>query len=354
MMQLTNKIAYTTCLLALLASGCGKKMTENSDKAATSATATKVTVYVAKEMDYVPVLNFTGTAEANREANLGASIPGRVEKIHFTKGSYVPEGAVIAEMSDEMLIQAQIELEAIRKDFERISRLREKESISVMDYDHIKAKFDASQTKVNMLKKNTSITAPFGGVLTDITVDEGENYSFVPSISSDLKVQSGIATIRQLNPLKISIEVNEKEIVLISRGQHADVLFDAYPGELVSGKVNYISPVLSPTTRTATVEVTIPNREMKLKPGMFCRVSVSMPQSKGVFVPVNALYRQQGTGEDYLFIVTDENKVTRRRVTRGESKENFIRIPEIKVNESVVIDGKNKLNEGSPIEIVNS
>ena len=213
MMQLTNKIAYTTCLLAIFAGGCSTKTTENSGHSATSpATATKVTVHVAKEMEYIPVLNFTGTAEANREAALGASIPGRVEKIHFAKGSYVPEGAVIAEMSDEMLIQAQIELEAIRKDFERISRLKEKESVSVMDYDHMKAKFDASQTKVNMLKKNTSITAPFGGVLTDITVQEGENYTFVPSVSSDLKMQSGILTIRQLNPLKIIIEVNEKRL----------------------------------------------------------------------------------------------------------------------------------------------
>jgi len=125
MMKLTNKIAYATCLLTIFAGGCSTKTTENSGHSATSpATATKVTVHVAKEMEYIPVLNFTGTAEANREAALGASIPGRVEKIHFSKGSYVPEGAVIAEMSDEMLIQAQIELEAIRNDFERISRLK--------------------------------------------------------------------------------------------------------------------------------------------------------------------------------------------------------------------------------------
>ena len=134
------------------------------------ATATKVTVHVAKEMEYIPVLNFTGTAEANREAALKA-IPGRVEKIHFSKGSYVPEGAVIAEMSDEMLIQAQIELEAIRKDFERISRLKEKESVSVMDYDHMKAKFDvANQSKY--AEEEYLYYRSFRGVLTDITVQE--------------------------------------------------------------------------------------------------------------------------------------------------------------------------------------
>ena len=320
MMQLTNKLAYTTCLLAIFAGGCSTKTTENSGHSAKSlATATKVTVHVAKEMEYTPVLNFTGTAEANREAALGASIPGRVEKIHFSKGSYVPEGAVIAEMSDEMLIQAQIELEAIRKDFERISRLKEKESVSVMDYDHMKAKFDASQTKVNMLKKNTSITAPFGGVLTDITVQEGENYTFVPSVSSDLKMQSGILTIRQLNPLKIIIEVNEKEINSISRGQHADVVFDAYPDEPVSGKVSYISPVLSSVTRTAMVGYHY-QQGNEIETG-YVRQGFDLHAADNRRVcPRKCPVQATGNGRNYLFMVVDQNRVTRRKVTRGESK----------------------------------
>ena len=349
MMQITNKIVSLICLTAFLVGGCSTKTTENNNQAEPT---TKVTVYIAKEMEFTPSLNYTGTAKAYKEANLGASIPGRVERIHFEKGSFVPKGEVIAEMSDEMLIQAQIELEAIRKDYERLSRLKEKESISIMDYDHIKAKFDASQTKVDMLKRNTSITAPFSGTLTDITVEEGENYTFIPSVSSDLKMLSGIATIRQLNPLKIEIEVNEKEIASINRGQEAQIEFDAYPEESFTGKVIYISPVLSSASRTATVELSTSNKNMKLKPGMFCRVSISMTPTTGVFVPMNAVYRQQGTGEEYLFIVEKDNIVTRRRVTRSESISDLVHIPQISAGETIVVDGKNKLNEGSTVEIV--
>ena len=349
MMQTTNKIVSIICLITFLVGGCSKNTSEDSNQAEST---TKVTVYIAKEMEFTPSLNYTGSAKAYKEANLGASIPGRVEKIHFKKGSFVPKGEVIAEMSDEMLIQAQIELEAIRKDYERLSRLKEKESISIMDYDHIKAKFDASQTKVDMLKRNTSITAPFSGTLTDIAVEEGENYTFIPSVSSDLKMLSGIATIRHLNPLKVEIEVNEKEIASINRGQEAQIEFDAYPEESFKGKVNYISPVLSSASRTATVELSIPNQNMKLKPGMFCRVSISMTPTSGVFVPMNAVYRQQGTGQEYLFIVDEDNTVTRRRVTRSESINDLVRIPQISAGETVVVDGKNKLNEGSTVEIV--
>lgn len=352
-MQLKNKMMYAACLLAFLATGCNKKTGGNSE-ADPAAANTRVTVFVAKTMEYTPELTFTGTAKANKEANLGASIPGRVEKIHYAKGSYVPAGALIVEMSDELLIQAQIEMETLRKDLERMARLREKESVSQIDYDHLKARFDASQSKVEMLKKNTSIQAPFGGILTDISVQEGENYSFIPSVGSDMSLQSGIVTIRQLNPLKVCVEVNEKEIASIRRGQNAELLFDAYPGKSVAGKVSYLSPVLSPMTRTSTVEISVPNNDMKLKPGMYCRTAILMPEATGVFVPVNALLRKQGTGDEYVFIVNDDNRtVSRRKISRGIAKGNLLYIDGITAGERVVIDGKNKLDEGSAVEIAN-
>lgn len=348
-MQIINKAILTTSMVAMLLTGCSKNKTTTTVD--TNSTV-KVTVATSQTKEYYPELRYTGTAEPNQEVNLGSAIPGRVEKINYQRGSFVPKGSVIVEMSDEMLIQAQIELEAIRKDFERVSRLKEKGSMSIMDYDHIKAKFEASQSKVDMLKKNTSITAPFGGVLTDVMVNVGENFSFVPSLSDDLKVKGGVVTLMQLNPLKVSIEVNEKELNAIKTGQSVDLFFDAYPDEVISGKVSYISPVLSTMSRTSTVEITVANNSGKLKPGMYCRTAIEMPQATGVFVPVNAIYRQQGTGENYLFIVNSDNTVTRTKITRGESIDAFIHIPEIDENTIVVVDGKNRLDDGSKIEIV--
>ena len=349
-MQLTKKIILSTGLIALLTTGCnnsGSTQVENDTKQ-----TVKVTVAKSVELEYYPRLNYSGTAEAGKEVNLGSAIPGRIEKINYSKGSFVPKGAVIAELSDEMLIQAQIELEAIRKDFERFSRLKEKGSMSIMDYDHIKAKYEASQSKVDMLKKNTSVIAPFGGVLVDIMVNEGENFSFIPSVSNDLKMKSGIATLMQLNPLKVTIEINEKELKSISKGQTVDIYFDAYPDETFQGKVTYISPVLSSISRTSTVEVSIPNNGTKLKPGMFCRTSIELEKTSGVFVPMNAILRQQGTGEDFIYVVNDNNTVSRVPITRGETKDTFVQIPEFGKDIRVVIDGKNKLEEGSQIEIV--
>jgi membrane fusion protein (multidrug efflux system) len=77
-----------------------------------------------------------------------------------------------------------------------------------------------------------------------------------------------------------------------------------------------------------------------------------MPAAKGIFVPINAIHRQQGTGEDFVYVVNTDNTVTRTRVTRGESQNELIRIPELDKSAVVVIDGKNKLEDGAKIEIV--
>jgi len=88
-------------------------------------------------------------------------------------------------------------------------------------------------------------------------------------MSADLKIENGIVSLMQLNPLKVKIEVNEKELPLIHKGNEVEVAFDAYPEEKVIGKIHYISPVLSSVTRTSSVEVEIPNTSLKFKPGMF-------------------------------------------------------------------------------------
>mgnify|MGYP006887393459 FL=1 len=85
---------------------------------------------------------------------------------------------------------------------------------------------------------------------------------------------------------------------------------------------------------------------------MFCRTSIEMPSSTGVFIPINALHRQQGTGEDFVYIVNADNTVTRTKVTRGETRNDLICIAELDKNTVVVIDGKNKLDNDSKIEII--
>lgn len=328
---------------------CKHKSSSDTDAIETVA----VTVATVDEREYAPVLNFSGTVEANRKANLATTLPGRVEKIYFKEGDYIPQGKIIAELSDEMLIQAMVEYETLKKDFERIRRLKEKGSVRVIDYDHIKAKYEASEAKVRLMRKNTTITAPFSGVLTDIMIEEGENYALMPSLSSDFKLKSGILTLMQLNPLKVKIEVNEKNLRFVSKGTLAKMRFDAIPDGEFTGKVRMIKPTLNLSTRTTTVEIELENSKRKIKPGMYANVELVLDKVTGLFVPLNAIYRQIGTGDDYLFVVDAENKVKRVLINRIQTIGDEVVVSGVSKGLRVVIDGKNKLNEGTVVKVSN-
>ena len=101
------------------------------------------------------------------------------------------------------------------------------------------------------------------------------------------------------------------------------------------------------TCGSSTVQIKLP----LATPGSNERFAVALIDSV-MFVPVNAIYRQQGTGDSYVFIVNGDNTVTRTKVTRGESIDTYVHIPEIDENTIVVVDGKNKLDDGATVEIV--
>lgn len=164
-----NKL-HLLAISALVLYSCGSKQEET----VTEAETVKVITVKAEERSYTPTKVFSGTVFANREANLGAALPGKVERIFFEEGQTVKKGDLIVELSDEMLTQAEIEYQALKKDYERVSRLREKGSISEMEYDHVKAKFEASEAKTQMVRKNTQVYAPFSGTLVERMMEEGE------------------------------------------------------------------------------------------------------------------------------------------------------------------------------------
>ena len=311
-----------------------------------------VPVSLSKSVEkvYAPVLTFSGTAFANKEANLGTAIPGRVEKIHFQKGERVYKGDLLVELSSELYIQALIERDALKKDFERVSRLREKGSLSQQDYDHIKAKYDASVAKTEMMKKNAEIRAPFSGVVVDHIVKEGENFFFAPSLKPGYSMTSGIIKLMQLNVLDVEVDVNEKDISKIHDGQQARLVFDAYPEKIYEGEIVIVEPVLSTLSRTAKAHIQISNHDLQIKPGMYAKVSIDLPKTKAVFVPNESIYRQPGTGNDFVFVVKN-NVASKTAVTRIYTVEDMVAVEGLKANQPIVVAGKSKLSDRMPVDV---
>lgn len=309
-----------------------------------------VTTAVATSRSYHPELIYSGTAHPYREANLGTTLPGRVEKIHFQEGDFVKKDQLIVELSAELYAQALAEKNTLEKDYERLQRLKKKGSVSQQKYDHVKAKYEAAKAKARMMKKNCEIRAPFSGTIVDYLVEEGENFMFSPSLQPGYSHTSGVVKIMQLNKLKIKIKVNEKDLPKIKTGQQVKILFDAFPDSPFKGIVDKIKPILSTATRTGEVEIRINNFDKKIKPGMYAKAFIQLPETTNVFIPINSIYRQPGTGNNYVFVVqnkTVSKKPIQKLYTRGEN----VAVKGVRNNVKVVVHGKNKLNDGDQVII---
>lgn len=315
-----------------------------------SISKTAVKVVKSETRVFKPFLELPGTAFADREANLGAALPGRVEKIYFPEGSNVGKGDLLVSLSGELYTQALTEFNALEKDYERVSRLNEKGSISKQDYDHVKAMYDASRSKVAMMRKNAEIVAPFSGTIIEYLVNEGENYFFNLNFDPGYSNTSGILRLMRLDPLQVEVEVNEKDLVNITTGQKALITFDGTGEQLFTGFVSSVRPVLSVITHTATVKIEIRNSNHIIKPGMFGHVKIELNPVTSVSVPLNAIYRQPGTSDDYLFIVNGDT-VRRVRVERLWTDSDVVGIEGVEPGLTIVTSGKEKLHDGSLIEI---
>lgn len=333
-------------IIALGIISCNTKEQQTKEK----ESVIPITVSKSIEKEFIPELKYSGTAFANKEANLGTAIPGRVEKIHFNIGEHVKKGDLIVELSSELYTQALIERNTLKKDFERVSRLRDKESLSEQDYDHIKAKYEATIAKTEMMKKNAEIVAPFSGTIVDHIVKEGENYLFAPSLKVGYSMTSGIVKIMQLDVLKVEIDVNEKDISKIKKGQKAEIIFDAYPQKTFTGTIEAIDPILSTLSRTVKVKIKTENKDLLIKPGMYAKVKIKLPEEKAVFVPIESIYRQPGTGNDYVFVV-EKNIVKRIPVTRKYTLNDLVAVDGIIAETTIAVGGKSKLVDGFKVVI---
>lgn len=346
-MIMKARVLYFFSAAVFLSSACSHEQKD----VATEAELPKVITVKTVDRSYTPTLTYAGTIFAKREANLGAALPGKVERIFFKEGQSVKKGDLIVELSDEMLTQAEIEYQALKKDFERVSRLREKGSISEMEYDHVKAKFEASEAKTQMVRKNTQVHAPFSGTIVERMMEEGEIYFINPGLDPGYSMRSGIVRLMQLDPLVVKFDVNEKDLGLVKKGLSVEVAVDAMPELSIKSQISSVKPMLSTLTRTSPAEVEISNSKGELKPGMFARVSVSLPEQTAVFIPFRTIFRLPGTAEDFVWVVED-NVVKKVIVNRIYTEGDMVAVTGLDSAAELISDGKYRVEEGQRVEVV--
>jgi membrane fusion protein (multidrug efflux system) len=147
----------------------------------------------------------------------------------------------------------------------------------------------------------------------------------------------------------VLIEVVERDIPLVKIGQKAELRAEAYPDQVFEGTVTRIVQSLNRATRTMTVEIDLPNKDRRLKGGMFARVEVTVGTHRHALqIPIDAVSRLENT--QYIYVVR-EGKTQRVDVEIGARNNNLVEILKgLSGDEQVVVSGKDLVQDGTLVQ----
>ena len=204
------------------------------------------------------------------------------------------------------------------------------------------AAVDAAQTQVSLAKRNlgyTVVAAPMAGYVSDRPADIGEYVS----------PQQKVATIVNLNPLRVRIDIPEQAISQIHTGESVSVSVAAYPDRSFAGHVARVSPSVTSTSRTLTVEADVENPKAELKPGQFATVRILLPQTEAaVLVPQRAL--RTISGATYVFVIKNGH-AEQRLVQPGQTEGDLVELKSgVAADEVVATSNVDQLSDGAAVK----
>lgn len=299
----------------------------------------KVEQVFQKEIDML--YDYTAIVQAEAVNNIAPTIPGRIDKIYVEVGSRVSKGQLLVQMDANSLTQAKSKLDNLETTFKRINELYKVGGVSKSDWEAQQTALDVARTAYQNLKDNTQLISPISGVVSLRNYDSGDLYAGNP-----------ILQVQQIRPVKLRINVSEMQYTKIKEGMEAKVKIEVYDNEEFIGKVSLVYPTIDPRSHTFPVEITIPNTDEKIRPGMYAKVSINMGKNNHVLVPDVSIVKQQGSGDRYVYVYKD-GKVSYNKVVIGRQIGDMYEIISgVEDGDFVATTTLSKLNNGMEVELV--
>jgi RND family efflux transporter MFP subunit len=197
---------------------------------------------------------------------------------------------------------------------------------------------DAAISQLALAKRNlgyTVVVSPMPGYISDRPADVGEYVS----------PQQKVATVVNLNPLRVRIDVPEQAIPQIHTGESVSVSVAGYPDRNFAGRVARVSPNVTASSRTLTVEADVENPRAELKPGQFATIRILLPQTEpAVLVPQRAL--RTVSGSTYVYVIKNGHAEA-RLVQSGQTEGDMVELKSgVAADELVATSNVDQLSDG--------
>ena len=320
-------------------------------------------------------LTVVGNLIGETTVSVAPRAAGRLQDVTVRLGDRVSRGQRIAKIEDYELVeqikqqeaaqevsqatirQRETDLALARTGLERSMSLFEKKLIAKQVLDDSESRHQSAQAQLDLARAqaqqsrarldelkinlgNTIITSPVNGFISRRLVDPG----------ASVGQNAPIVEVVDISRVRLIANVVEKDLKQLQSGDVTRVEVDAFPGETFMGRIARVSPVLDPATRTAPIEVEIPNPSYRLKPGMYARVSITLDTTKdALVVPANALVDLGGRRG--VFQPLSETAVFRAVQVGNEQGQLVEIVGGLTEGQEVITTGAGQLRDGDRIVI---
>lgn len=333
--------------VAIALVSCGGKKVNSAVGEVLSATAQQDVVRpveaAAAVSRSVPQDNvYSSTVEAYATNNIAPQAGGRIRKIYAEVGDYVPKGKLLAEMDRLQLDQTHLQMVNDSIELGRIRALYEQGGVAKSDLDAMELAFAVRKSTYANLKENTILRSPVTGYVTARNYDKGDLYTMAQPLF----------TVQQVVPVKLYVGISESEYTKVKVGDKVSLTADALPGRTFTGKITRLNPTINAMTHTFQAEVVVQNGDRALRPGMYARVTVNFGNRRSLIVPDQAVVKQEGTGQKFLYIVQQDSTVNYVPVTLGKHIGTEYEVLDgIDEGDLVVFKGQTALKHGSRVRV---
>ncbi len=320
---------------------------------------TTVSSVSVKEEDWAPRLTAVGSVSAVQGAVVSAELAGVVSQISFENGGEAKKGEVLmkldASQEEALLRSAEAEAQLAQTDLERSRDLAMKKVVSSAELDSAQSKFRRLNAVVDQVRSSIAkktLIAPFDGQLGIRQVNVGQM----------INAGQQVVPLTSLDPVFADFALPQQYLGQLTAGLEVHVTTDAIPGRVFNGKLTAINSMVDSSTRNITLQATLDNSDHALRPGMFAKAEVMLPEKhKALVVPGSAIsYAPFG---DSVFVIEKkkdektgkESQVIRQQFVRvGEGRGDLVAITQgLKAGETIVSTGVFKLRNGMTVTINN-
>jgi membrane fusion protein (multidrug efflux system) len=308
-----------------------------------------------REEKWQSTLSAIGSVTAAQGVTVTPEIAGTVHEIAFESGAVVAKGDLLVRLdtsSEEAQLRAlEAQEELARLNLARDRSLRDQKMISQSQLDATEATLKQTHGNADAIRAviaKKTIRAPFAGRLGLRLINLGQY----------LEAGKPIVSLQSLTPVYADFSLPQQELARLKTGMTVRVTTDAYPDREFDGTLFAINPDLDPQTRSVGLRAVFDNPDQSLRPGMFVRVEVLLPDEQPVLaIPATAVLSAPYGDSVYVIEPSPGNTnaqpelVVRQQFIRtGRARGDFVSVESgLKPGQRVVSSGIFKLRNGMSV-----